>query len=206
MGASERAEEWRRAEERGALPIQRRAAHQRFRTNVCLDCLWISRQVWVDCPLSGRIPKYAIAHTMYAQAHTSIQKRKRSQFFGMYAVAHTPIPTKARQEMAPQGAQSARQGTQKARKRAPAVGCVGCVEPDSEWSLVGTCAHYTDASRNRRSRKGSEPERRLSGGPRGEFAETVAELQRGRPSPRPCQPAPQNPIPALCRGRSGRTA
>ena len=39
-----------------------------------------------------------------------------------------PIPTKARQEMAPQGAQSARQGTQKARKRAPAVGCVGCEE------------------------------------------------------------------------------
>ena len=28
--------------------------------------------------------------------------------------------------MAPTGAQSARQGTQKARMRAPAVGCVGC--------------------------------------------------------------------------------
>ena len=32
--------------------------------------------------------------------------------------------------MAPQGAQSARQGTQKARKRAPAVRCVGC-EPET---------------------------------------------------------------------------
>ena len=52
--------------------------------------------------------------------------------------------------------------------RALAVRCVGCVEPDSEWSPTGTCAHSTDASRNHRRRKGLEPLRRLSGttGPR----------------------------------------
>ena len=46
--------------------------------------------------------------------------------------------------------------------RALAVCCVGCVDPDSEWSPMGTRAHSTDASRNRRCRKGLEPLRHLS--------------------------------------------
>ena len=82
--------------------------------------LWISCQVRAVRLLSERNPVYALAHTMYAQAHTSGKKRKRNQPFGMYALAHTRSPAKARLQMAPQGAQSARQGTQKARMRAPA--------------------------------------------------------------------------------------
>ena len=56
-----------------------------------------------------------------------IQKKiKEIQRFGMYALAHTRIPTKARLQMAPNGARSARKGTQKARKRAQHHRCVGC--------------------------------------------------------------------------------
>ena len=45
--------------------------------------------------------------------------------------------------MTPQGAQSARQGTQKARMRVLAVCCVGCEDPDSEWSRKGARARHT---------------------------------------------------------------
>ena len=90
--------------------------------------LWISRQVRAVRQSSQRNPVYALAHTTYAQAHTSRQKRKRNQPLGMYALAHTRSPAKAGLQMAPQGAQSARQGTQKARMRALARTCVGCVE------------------------------------------------------------------------------
>ena len=53
-------------------------------------------------------------------------------------------------------------GHAKARKRAPAGTCVGCEDPDSEWSRKGARAQCTDASRIRRCRKGLEPSRRLS--------------------------------------------
>ena len=63
--------------------------------------------------------------------------------------------------MAPQGAQSAHQGTQKARMRAPAVCCVGCDQPASAGSGIDPRALHTIASRNRCCRKGLEPVRRL---------------------------------------------
>ena len=63
--------------------------------------------------------------------------------------------------MAPQGAQSARQSTQKARKRAPAVGCVGCASDTPkgvfQWTNSPTCKFRRNCSH----RDGSEPVRRL---------------------------------------------
>ena len=62
--------------------------------------------IWTDSQVCGRA--YNVCSSAYIQT-----RRKRKQCFGMYAVAHTPIPTKIRLPMAPQGAQSARQGAQK---------------------------------------------------------------------------------------------
>ena len=64
--------------------------------------------------------------------------------------------------MAPQGAQSARQGTQKARMRALAGTCVGCAQPVSAGSGIDPCALHTVVGRNRPCRKGLEPSRRVS--------------------------------------------
>lgn len=53
-------------------------------------------------------------------------------------------------------------GHARARMRALAVRCVGCVDPDSEWSPKGACALSTIGGGNRRCCKGLEPSRRLS--------------------------------------------
>ena len=128
----------------------RGAAGQRLQVDVSPGCRCIGDECRAVCRLpEGRI-MYAREHTAYAPAHTSRAQSKCCQRSGTYAPAHTiskQQPGAVRRLKCPSGHAVARMRAGRRRR-------VGCVDPDSEWSPMGTRAHHTDASRNRRCRKG----------------------------------------------------
>ena len=101
---------------------------------------------------------YAPSIQAYAPSIHANKKKAKAVCWDVCS-EHTLVPIQVWRRMVPKVPERARHARE---RRAPAETCVGCVDPDSEWSPKGTRAHHTDASRNRRCRKGLEPSRRLS--------------------------------------------